>query len=96
MYSILFTLFFSCVIIIFVYKFYPLFDKFIKRFLPNERVTSIKSDMRKLDEVSEKKRKSESESKIKNIYQKIDHFIYSPIHFFKKIIIFYFPNLGKD
>jgi hypothetical protein len=96
MYSILFTIFFSCIIIFFVYKFYPIFDRFIKRFLPNERVTSIKSDMRKLDEISIKNSEYESESKIDNIYQKIDKIIYSPIVFFKKILVFYFPNLGKD
>ena len=38
---------------------------------------------------------SQSE-KIDTIYKKIDNFIYSPIHFIKKIIVFYFPNLGKD
>jgi hypothetical protein len=52
--------------------------------------------MRKLDEISIKNSEYESESKIDNIYQKIDKFIYSPIVFFKKILVFYFPNLGKD
>jgi len=96
MYSILFTIFFTFIIIFLVYKFFTKIDKFIKRFLPNERVTSIKSDMRKLDEISIKKGESESKSKIDSIYKKIDNFIYSPIIFIKKIIVFYFPNLGKD
>jgi hypothetical protein len=101
MYYILITIIFIIIIIFLVYNFFPVLDKFIKKLLPNQKVSSIKYDMKILDENPVKNQESEleselePESKIEIIYRKFEEFLYIPIDLMNKVLITFLPNLGN-
>lgn len=49
MYSLLILLCISLILVFLIYKFYAKIDRFIKTFLPSQRVIDIKSVMNNLD-----------------------------------------------
>lgn len=49
MYSFIIMLCISLILVFFIYKFYSKIDKFVKQFLPSQRVSNIKDIMNKLD-----------------------------------------------
>jgi predicted PurR-regulated permease PerM len=83
MYKYLIFLFFSCLLIFIIYKFYPKINNFIKQFLPKQSVLDIKATMKKVD-----KENQQDIPKIKTNYEifleRINEITYMPIVFIQK------------
>jgi len=58
MYTIIIILLISLLLVFFIHKFYSKIDKYVKQFLPSQRVVTIKAIMKKLDNEQELSKKN--------------------------------------
>jgi len=94
MYDILITILLSLGVIFLIYKFYSKIDSLLKTYLPTQRVIDIKSEMRSIDTIQTTDKAIELDSKIDDLYQKIDHIVFMPIEFIKKFILSITSKIG--
>jgi len=100
MYSIVITLVLSIFIIFIIYKFYSKIDSIIKQYLPSQKVVDIKRDMKNANKIIEEKSRENSQnndmpdSKINNIFQKINEIVFMPVEFMQKAAGSILSNTG--
>jgi len=103
MYHIIITLILSIFLIFIIYKFYSKIDSIIKQYLPSQRVLDIKSNMENANRTIEEKQRENGnidkeyaifDSKINNIFQKINEIAFMPMEFIQKATGFILSNMG--
>ena len=97
MYSIVITLVLSIFIIFIIYKFYSKIDSIIKQYLPSQKVVDIKRDMKNANKIIEERKRENNDipdSKINNIFQKINEIVFMPVEFMQKATDSILSNTG--